>query len=135
VFSVFRDLIRYNIEFAIGVVLVGSSSLCPPELRLAGRPDPDLHRHPGPAAELAILVRHQFARPGHVLAADLCLSQHAGFGITVAVLSRIISIVVGLAAGYLGGWVDRVLMFVNDIFVAIPIFPILILFYFVMRNN
>ncbi len=38
---------------------------------------------------------------------------------------------VGLAAGYLGGWVDRVLMFINDIFVAIPIFPILILFYFV----
>jgi peptide/nickel transport system permease protein len=57
------------------------------------------------------------------------------FGITVAVLSRIISIVVGLAAGYLGGWVDRVLMFVNDIFVAIPIFPILILFYFVLRSN
>src|SRR5690606_17660025 len=33
------------------------------------------------------------------------------------------------------GWVDRALMFVNDIFVAIPIFPILILFYFVLRSN
>src|SRR5690606_8164275 len=31
--------------------------------------------------------------------------------------------------------VDRGLMFVNDIFVAIPIFPILILFYFVMRSD
>ncbi len=57
------------------------------------------------------------------------------FGLTVAVLSRIISITVGLTAGYLGGWVDRVLMFINDIFVAIPIFPILILFYFVLRTN
>ena len=57
------------------------------------------------------------------------------FGLTVAVLSRIISIAVGLTAGYLGGWVDRVLMFVNDIFVAIPIFPVLVLFYFVLRNN
>lgn len=57
------------------------------------------------------------------------------FGITVAILSRIISITVGLAAGYIGGWVDRVLMFVNDIFVAVPIFPILVLFYFVLRNN
>ena len=57
------------------------------------------------------------------------------FGLTVALLSRVISIVVGLAAGYIGGWVDRVLMFFNDIFVAIPIFPILILFYFVMKSN
>jgi len=57
------------------------------------------------------------------------------FGITVAVLSRIISIAVGLTAGYLGGWVDRVLMFINDIFVAVPIFPILVLFYFVLRNH
>jgi hypothetical protein len=40
-----------------------------------------------------------------------------------------------LLAGYLGGWVDRVLMFVNDIFVAVPIFPILVLFYFVLRNS
>ena len=38
----------------------------------------------------------------------------------MAVLSRIISIAVGLAAGYVGGWVDRVLMFINDIFVADP---------------
>ena len=57
------------------------------------------------------------------------------FGLTVAVISRVISIAVGLTAGYLGGTVDRVLMFFNDIFVAIPIFPILILFYFVLRTN
>ncbi len=57
------------------------------------------------------------------------------FGVLVALISRIISIAVGLAAGYLGGWVDRVLMFFNDIFVAMPIFPILILFYFVMRTE
>jgi len=43
--------------------------------------------------------------------------------------------VVGLAAGYAGGWIDRALMFVTDIFVAIPLFPLLILFYFVMRAN
>ncbi len=57
------------------------------------------------------------------------------FGLTVAVLSRIISISVGLAAGYIGGWADRVLMFINDIFVSVPIFPILVLFYFVLRNH
>ncbi|MCC5976328.1 MAG: ABC transporter permease, partial [Rubellimicrobium sp.] len=57
------------------------------------------------------------------------------FGLTVAVISRIISITVGLLSGYVGGWVDRVLMFVNDIFVAVPAFPILVLFYFVLRSN
>jgi peptide/nickel transport system permease protein len=57
------------------------------------------------------------------------------FGLTVAFLSRIIAISIGLLAGYLGGWVDRVSMFVTDIFVAIPIFPILILFYFVMKTS
>ena len=33
------------------------------------------------------------------------------FGLIVATLSRVISLAVGLASGYIGGWVDRVLMF------------------------
>ena len=41
----------------------------------------------------------------------------------------------GLTSGYLGGIVDRVLMSINDTFVVIPLFPILVLFYFVMRDN
>jgi peptide/nickel transport system permease protein len=57
------------------------------------------------------------------------------FGIMVAVLSRIIALVVGLLAGYSGGWVDRVLMSINDTFIIIPLFPILILFYFVLRDT
>src|SRR4029450_4722432 len=35
------------------------------------------------------------------------------FGFTVAVLSRVLSLVIGLLAGYKGGWLDRVLMSVN----------------------
>jgi peptide/nickel transport system permease protein len=50
-------------------------------------------------------------------------------------LSRIISITVGLVAGYVGGWFDRVLMAINDVVVALPIFPILVLFYFVLRSD
>jgi peptide/nickel transport system permease protein len=56
------------------------------------------------------------------------------FGITVAVLSRIFSLTVGLIAGYVGGRTDRVLMSINDTFIVIPLFPILVLFYFVMRD-
>ena len=42
---------------------------------------------------------------------------------------------IGLVAGYVGGIVDRVLMSINDTFVVIPLFPILVLFYFVMRDQ
>jgi peptide/nickel transport system permease protein len=56
------------------------------------------------------------------------------FGIAVAILSRFFSLTVGLAAGYLGGWTDRVLMSINDTFIVIPLFPLLVLFYFVMRD-
>ena len=57
------------------------------------------------------------------------------FGIAVAVISRVLALVVGLVAGYTGGWVDRVLMSINDTFIVIPLFPILVLFYFVMQDH
>jgi peptide/nickel transport system permease protein len=57
------------------------------------------------------------------------------FGIVVAVLSRLLALLVGLVAGYAGGWVDRLLMSVNDTFIVIPLFPILVLFYFVLKDH
>jgi peptide/nickel transport system permease protein len=57
------------------------------------------------------------------------------FGIAVAVLSRLLALVIGLVAGYSGGLVDRALMSINDTFIVIPLFPILVLFYFVMKDH
>ena len=57
------------------------------------------------------------------------------FGVLVAVISRVLSLLIGLVSGYAGGWVDRVLMSVNDTFIVIPLFPILVLFYFVMKDR
>ena len=57
------------------------------------------------------------------------------FGLTVAVISRILSLSIGLIAGYAGGIVDRILMSINDTFIVLPLFPILVLFYFVMRDS
>src|SRR3954467_15148757 len=57
------------------------------------------------------------------------------FGIVVAVLSRALALLIGLVAGYSGGLVDRALMSINDTFIIIPLFPILVLFYFVMRDK
>jgi len=55
-------------------------------------------------------------------------------GVITAVISRVIAIIVGLTAGYQGGWLDRVLMSVNDSFVIMPLLPILILLGFLLRG-
>lgn len=56
-------------------------------------------------------------------------------GAITAVISRVIAIIIGLTAGYQGGWLDSVLMSINDSFVVIPLLPILILLGFLLRDN
>lgn len=52
-----------------------------------------------------------------------------------AIVSRVIAVLVGLTAGYRGGWLDRVLMAINDSFVVLPLLPILVLLGFLLRNS
>jgi peptide/nickel transport system permease protein len=134
--AILRDLLRYNVEFRIGVLLVGLvfgmaalsfvSPHSPIDVYVAA---PDVP--PGSAHWFGTTSRGQdvFWQLTYALRNTLL------FGIVVAILSRIISLVVGLLAGYKGGWVDRVLMSFNDTFIIIPLFPILILFYFVLRDS
>jgi peptide/nickel transport system permease protein len=56
-------------------------------------------------------------------------------GIVTAIISRVISVLVGLTAGYRGGWIDRVLMAISDTFVVLPLLPILILLSFLLRES
>jgi peptide/nickel transport system permease protein len=135
-FSVIRDLIRYNAEFAIGILMTGLIVIfsC---LSFFSPVDPTMIYLAPPDQPPSWQYWFGTNSRGQEMFWQLTFAfrNSLSFGLTVALISRVISIVVGLAAGYLGGWVDRALMFVNDIFVAIPIFPILILFYFVMRSN
>ena len=134
--SVFKDLMRYNVEFAIGIVLIFIivafsllSFLSPVDPTLIYIAPPDMH----PSAQYWFGTNSR----GQDLfwQASFAIRNTLTFGLIVALMSRVISITVGLAAGYIGGRVDRVLMFFNDIFVALPIFPILVLFYFVLRDD
>ena len=56
-------------------------------------------------------------------------------GVVTAIISRVISILVGLTAGYRGGWLDKVLMAISDTFVVLPLLPILILLSFLLRGS
>ncbi|WP_179748273.1 ABC transporter permease [Microlunatus parietis] len=56
-------------------------------------------------------------------------------GLMTALISRVIAIAVGLTAGYRGGWIDRVLMSINDSFVVMPLLPILILLGFLFKGQ
>jgi peptide/nickel transport system permease protein len=133
--STLRDLLRFNGEFRIGTLLVAvvaglaalsfaspyqplDTFVVPPDL-------PPSWQHPfGTTSRGQDVFWHlTFAIRNTLL-----------FGIVVALLSRALSLLVGLLAGYKGGWVDRVLMAINDTFIAIPLFPILVLVYFVLRD-
>jgi peptide/nickel transport system permease protein len=52
-----------------------------------------------------------------------------------ATISRIIALTVGMVSGYSGGMVDRVLMFINDGFIVLPLLLILILLALLLQQN
>ncbi len=129
------DLLRTNIEFAIGTFLIGivvvvsvMSFFSPYEPDLIYVVIPDLP----PSAEHIMGTTSRGQDTFWQL--TFAIRNTLLFGLSVAFLSRILSVTIGLLSGYLGGAVDRVLMSINDTFVVIPLFPILVLFYFVMRD-
>jgi peptide/nickel transport system permease protein len=131
-----RDLLRYNAQFRIGAILVGLvatmaglsfvSPYSPIDTFVVA---PDMP--PSPAHPFGTTSRGQDVF-WHL---TFAIRNTLAFGIIVAVLSRVFSLTIGLLSGYKGGWIDRVLMSINDTFIVIPLFPILVLFYFVMRDR
>ncbi|MBV8165884.1 MAG: ABC transporter permease [Alphaproteobacteria bacterium] len=134
--AVLRDLLRYNREFAVGVALlaiVGTIALLsfvsPYGAELTFVVPPDVP--PSWPYVLGTTSRGQDV----FWQLSFAIRNSLAFGLTVAILSRLLSLVIGLVAGYAGGLVDRALMSLNDTFIVIPLFPILVLFYFVMRDS
>jgi peptide/nickel transport system permease protein len=56
-------------------------------------------------------------------------------GISVSLITIVISVIMGLSAGYLGGWYDRAIMLLTDSFITIPTFPILIVLGALVRGS
>jgi len=136
VLKILRDLLRYNREFAAGVALLGFVILVAAASFFSPYPAADSYVVPPDLPPSWPHILGTTSRGQDVfwqLAA--AIRNTLLFGFSVALLSRLISLVVGLVAGYAGGVVDRVLMAINDSFIVIPLFPILVLFFFVMRER
>jgi len=134
--GILRDLFRYNREFAVGVVLLtfvlaiaclSFFSPYPPNDTYVVPPD----LPPSWTNWLGTTSRGQDL----FWLLTFAIRNTLLFGFTVAVISRVLSLTVGLVAGYAGGFVDRALMSINDTFIVLPLFPILVLFYFLMRDK
>jgi peptide/nickel transport system permease protein len=134
--AILRDLIRYNLEFRIGLVLVSIVVVMAGLSFVSPYPPGEVYVVPPDVPPSATYWLGTTSRGQDVFwQLTFAIRNTLSFGIMVAVLSRVIALVVGLLAGYSGGWIDRVLMSINDTFIIIPLFPILILFYFVLRDS
>jgi peptide/nickel transport system permease protein len=133
--AILRDLVRYNLEFAAGLILVGLVLVMALLSFVSPYPPLDVYVVAPDVPPSWDYFFGTTSRGQDVFwQLTLAIRNTLTFGIVVAVLSRIIALLVGLIAGYKGGWIDRVLMSINDTFVVIPLFPILVLFYFIMRD-
>ncbi len=56
-------------------------------------------------------------------------------GVAVSLCVTTIATLVGLSAGYIGGWFERVVMLITDSFITIPVFPILIVLGALVRGR
>jgi peptide/nickel transport system permease protein len=134
--KVFRDLFRFDIRFRVAFIfllfilaMMILSWLSPYDMSKSfqvGMDQPPSYQHP-----FGTNTRGQdlFFWMAFSVRNSLYL------GVITALVSRVIAVIVGLTAGYRGGWIDNVLMSINDSFVVLPVLPILILLSFLVREN
>ncbi|MBR0714934.1 ABC transporter permease [Bradyrhizobium liaoningense] len=134
--AILRDLLRHNVEFRIGAVLVGAVLLLSVLASFSPYPPLDVYVVP---PDLPPSPSHWFGTTSRgqdvFWQLSFALRNTLLFGCTVALISRLLALAIGLLSGYSGGWIDRALMSINDTFIVIPLLPLLVLFYFVMRDR
>ncbi len=134
-FKVIRDLLRYDVRFRIAFVFLSTMAVMI-ILSFVSPYDPN---------KSFVVAMDQPPSLEHIFGTDsrgqdifwwMTFAVRNSFllGVIAASISRVIAILVGLTAGYQGGWVDRLLMSINDSFVVIPLLPILILLGFLLRD-
>jgi len=135
-FRILRDLLRSNREFLAGAVMVSAvlllvalSFVSPYDLMATYTVPPDLP----PSGEFWFGTTSRGQDVFWQITA--ALRNTLAFGVVVAGASRVIALVVGLVSGYAGGRIDQAIMALNDTLASLPNIPILLLVYFVMRDE
>jgi peptide/nickel transport system permease protein len=133
---VLRDLLRTNRAFAAGVVLLGIVITVALLSFVSPYPPNDAYVVPPDVPPCWAYPLGTNSRGQDVFwQLSVAIRNPLLFGVTVAFISRCLSLVIGLIAGYTGGAIDRLLMSINDTFIVIPLFPILVMLYFVLRDH
>jgi peptide/nickel transport system permease protein len=133
---VLRDLLRTNRAFAAGVVLLGIVITVALLSFVSPYPPNDAYVVPPDVPPCWAYPLGTNSRGQDVFwQLSVAIRNTLLFGVTVAFISRCLSLVIGLIAGYTGGAIDRLLMSINDTFIVIPLFPILVMLYFVLRDH
>jgi len=134
--GILRGLLRYNTEFRIGAVLVGLVLLLSALASVSPYPPQDVYVVPPDLPPSATYWFGTTSRGQDVFwQLTFAIRNTLLFGCTVALISRVLALVIGLLSGYSGGWIDRLLMSLNDTFIVIPLLPVLLLLYFVLRDR
>lgn len=135
-FKVFRDLLRYDGRFRIAFILLGAVGLMI-VLSFVSPYDPN---------KSFVVVMDSPPSAEHIFGTNsrgqdlfwwltFAVRNSLFLGVITAIISRVIAVLIGLTAGYRGGWLDKVLMAINDSFVVLPLLPILILLGFLLRDR
>jgi peptide/nickel transport system permease protein len=135
-FNVLRDLLRYNREFLIGFVLTAGITIFAALHFLSPYPANSMYLLPPDMPPSAAYWLGTTSRGQDVLwQISAAIWNTMMFGLTVTLISRVLALTMGMVSGYLGGRADRLLMTLNDTLIALPNIPILLLVYFVMRDQ
>src|SRR6185369_13912465 len=120
--TIFRDLFRYNREFRIGALLTGFIVFFAALSLVSPYPPQDVYIVPPDLPPSPTYWFGTTSRGQDVFwQLTFAIRNTMLFGFAVALLSRLLSIAIGMWSGYKGGIVDRVLMSINDTFIVIPL--------------
>lgn len=134
--NILKDLLRYDGRFvfgfcvALGILFLALLSFsCPYDLSIWNSVPRDLP----PSARFLLGTNSQ--GQDVFWYATAAIRNSLLVGLIAASLSRVIAVLVALIAGYRGGRTDRVLMSLNDSFVVLPLLPVLVLVFSMLRGR
>lgn len=132
-----RRFPRLNVRLYIGITITGVIVLAALIL--------PLFYHGDPAAQGTYLknlpVSPQHPLGTNALGQDIfwflifAIRNSLLLGVAVSLGCTIISTLIGISAGYIGGWYERIAIILTDTFITIPVFPILIVLSALVRGN